>query len=74
MIEPNMATMLAFLTTDAGASNAFLQPILQQAVDRSFNRMTIDGDMSTNDSVVLLANNATGINLEKEQNQGSRKI
>ena len=67
MIEPNMATMLAFLTTDAGASNAFLQPILQQAVDRSFNRMTIDGDMSTNDSVVLLANNATGINLEKEE-------
>ncbi|MEC7401763.1 MAG: bifunctional ornithine acetyltransferase/N-acetylglutamate synthase, partial [Verrucomicrobiota bacterium] len=49
MIEPNMATMLAFLTTDAGASPELLKTILKQAVDQSFNLMTIDGDMSTND-------------------------
>ena len=66
MIEPNMATMLAFLTTDANASNSYLQGVLEQAVNRSFNRITIDGDMSTNDSVLFLANGNSGVNLEKE--------
>ena len=66
MIEPNMATMLAFLTTDANASNSFLQGVLEQAVNRSFNRITIDGDMSTNDSVLFLANGNSGVKLEKE--------
>ena len=66
MIEPNMATMLAFLTTDANASNSYLQGILEQAVNRSFNRITIDGDMSTNDSVLFLANGNSGVKLEKE--------
>ncbi|MDG1139214.1 MAG: bifunctional glutamate N-acetyltransferase/amino-acid acetyltransferase ArgJ [Opitutales bacterium] len=66
MIEPNMATMLAFLTTDAGASNAYLQKVLQKAVDKSFNRITIDGDMSTNDSVIMLANGNTGIEVSSE--------
>ncbi len=66
MIEPNMATMLAFLTTDIEASNSTLQKLLLDAVDKSFNRITIDGDMSTNDSVLFLANGNSGINLEKE--------
>ena len=66
MIEPNMATMLAFLTTDIQATNQELQEILQHAVNQSFNRITIDGDMSTNDSVLLLANGASGIILSEE--------
>jgi len=66
MIEPNMATMLAFLTTDLGASNAELQSILAEAVNKSFNRITIDGDMSTNDTVLLMANGNSGIQFSKE--------
>jgi glutamate N-acetyltransferase/amino-acid N-acetyltransferase len=66
MIEPNMATMLAFLTTDIGATNAELQIILSTAVNKSFNRITIDGDMSTNDTVLLMANGNSGIQLGKE--------
>jgi glutamate N-acetyltransferase/amino-acid N-acetyltransferase len=65
MIEPNMATMLAFLTTDLGASNAELQAILAEAVNKSFNRITIDGDMSTNDTVLLMANGNSGIQFSK---------
>lgn len=67
MIQPNMATMLAFLTTDASASNPYLQKVLQRAVDRSFNRITIDGDMSTNDSVILLANGNSGIEVSPQE-------
>tara|TARA_A100001015_G_C15042944_1_gene741122 strand:+ start:3966 stop:5186 length:1221 start_codon:yes stop_codon:yes gene_type:complete len=67
MIEPNMATMLAFITTDASAENSYLQSILKKAVDCSFNRITIDGDMSTNDSVILLANGNSGVDLTKEK-------
>ena len=74
MIEPNMATMLAFLTTDAGASPELLKTILKQAVDQSFNLMTIDGDMSTNDSVVLLANKGGGIKLDLEEPTVVRKF
>ena len=66
MIEPDMATMLAFLTTDASVSNSYLQGVLKDAVGRSFNRITIDGDMSTNDSVLLLANGNSGVEIEKE--------
>ena len=56
MIDPNMATMLSFLTTDAAISKKDLQRALSVAVEQSFNRITIDGDMSTNDTVILLAN------------------
>ena len=66
MIEPNMATMLAFLTTDLGASNTELQSILAEAVNKSFNRITIDGDMSTNDAVLIMANGNSGIQFSKE--------
>ena len=60
MICPDMATMLCFITTDANISPALLQKSLASNVDRSFNSLTIDGDMSTNDSLILLANGASG--------------
>ena len=61
MIEPNMATMLAFLTTDLNAPSNTLKNTLTQACDKTFNRISIDGDMSTNDTVLLLANGDSGI-------------
>jgi len=57
MIRPNMATMLGFVATDAVVDPALLQPLVKQAADASFNRITIDGDTSTNDSFVLIATN-----------------
>jgi glutamate N-acetyltransferase/amino-acid N-acetyltransferase len=60
MICPSMATMLAFVTTDANITRACLDRALLEAVDNSFNRITIDGDMSTNDTVLILANGAAG--------------
>ena len=60
MIEPNMATMLAFLATDLDVNNAALKNTLVQACNKSFNRISIDGDMSTNDTVLLLANGKSG--------------
>jgi glutamate N-acetyltransferase/amino-acid N-acetyltransferase len=55
MIRPNMATMLAFVATDAAVSQPVLNEIIRLAADRSFNRITIDGDTSTNDACVLIA-------------------
>jgi len=60
MIQPNMATMLSFIVTDAVIDKAALDAALRQAVGRSFNRITIDGDMSTNDTVLIMANGAAG--------------
>jgi glutamate N-acetyltransferase/amino-acid N-acetyltransferase len=60
MIEPNMATMLGFVTTDAVVSKALLERALREAVDLTFNAITVDGDSSTNDCVLLLANGASG--------------
>ena len=60
MIHPNMATMLAFLTTDAPVDQRFLQETLSAVVDRSFNLLSIDGDTSPSDTVLLFANGAAG--------------
>lgn len=60
MIHPNMATLLGIMTTDAPVSRAIIPALLKNAVDRSFNSITIDGDTSTNDTVALLANGAAG--------------
>ena len=60
MIRPNMATMLGFMATDAVVAPALLQPLMQEAADLSFNRITIDGDTSTNDSFVLAATQRAG--------------
>ena len=56
MIQPGMATMLAFITADTAIEPAALERALKIAVEQSFNRVTVDGDMSTNDSVIILAN------------------
>lgn len=56
MIHPNMATMLAFVTCDAAVSPSLWQQMLSRAADRSFNSITVDGDTSTNDSLIALAN------------------
>lgn len=60
MIAPNMATMLGFIITDAAIDKAALKSALTGAVKTSFNRITIDGDMSTNDTVLIMANGAAG--------------
>lgn len=60
MIDPNMATMLCFLTTDAVIDRKLLQRALSVTVENSFNRITVDGDMSTNDTVLILANATAG--------------
>jgi glutamate N-acetyltransferase/amino-acid N-acetyltransferase len=60
MIEPMMATMLGFVTTDAAVPRALLDRALREAVDRTFNAITVDGDSSTNDCVLLLASGASG--------------
>jgi glutamate N-acetyltransferase/amino-acid N-acetyltransferase len=60
MIRPNMATMLGFVATDAVIAPELLQPLVQAAADASFNRITIDGDTSTNDSFVLIATQQAG--------------
>jgi glutamate N-acetyltransferase/amino-acid N-acetyltransferase len=60
MIAPNMATMLAFLTTDAEVGQEELQAILRDAADRSFNTLNVDGATSTNDTVIALANGRRG--------------
>ena len=61
MIEPNMATMLAFVATDLEADSDLLKTVLKEASDQTFNRISIDGDMSTNDTVLLFANGASGV-------------
>ena len=60
MIHPNMATMLAFVSTDAAVDKDCLQSALSEATERTFNRITVDGDTSPNDMVLLMANGAAG--------------
>jgi glutamate N-acetyltransferase/amino-acid N-acetyltransferase len=56
MIEPHLATMFCFVTTDAAVARGALDPILKRSVDRSFNRITVDSDQSTSDTVAVIAN------------------
>jgi glutamate N-acetyltransferase / amino-acid N-acetyltransferase len=63
MIHPNMATMLAFITTDAGLAPKQLNAMVKRVVDRTFNNLTVDGDTSTNDMVLVLANGASGVSI-----------
>jgi glutamate N-acetyltransferase/amino-acid N-acetyltransferase len=60
MIAPDMATMLGFIMTDADVAPAALKRVLRDAVTSSFNTVTVDGDMSTNDTVIMMANGAAG--------------
>ena len=72
MIHPNMCTMLGFVTTDAAISKTLLQKALSQVVADTYNMVSVDGDTSTNDTVLLLANGMAGnpeITEEKEEYQ-----
>jgi glutamate N-acetyltransferase/amino-acid N-acetyltransferase len=60
MIHPNMATMLAYITTDAAVESGLVAGLVKSVADRSFNQVTVDGDSSTNDSFLILANGAAG--------------
>lgn len=65
MIHPNMATMLALITTDASVDADVLRGMLSAAADESFNRISVDGDTSTNDTVLMLANGASGVHIDR---------
>ncbi|PPC74814.1 bifunctional ornithine acetyltransferase/N-acetylglutamate synthase [Pokkaliibacter plantistimulans] len=65
MIKPNMATMLGFVATDAAVDQALLQQLASAGANQSFNRITIDGDTSTNDSLILMASGASGVELDE---------
>jgi len=69
MIHPDMATMLVYLFTDLAASPRELQKCLKAAVDQSFNNISIDGDTSTNDTVLLLASGKSGVQFKAVQNE-----
>lgn len=66
MIRPDMATMLCFVATDIDGESGILSEALVRSSDRSFNRITIDGDTSTNDTIILLANGVSGIRIDEE--------
>jgi len=74
MIHPNMATMLAFVVTDATASPNVLRRALREAVGGTFNAITVDGDTSTNDTLTLLANGASGARAIRSDNADYRKF
>jgi len=74
MIAPNMATMLAFITTDATVDQRALQDCLRHAVDLSFNRIIVDGDESTNDTVLMMANGAAGAELLQKKHPDWKKF
>jgi glutamate N-acetyltransferase/amino-acid N-acetyltransferase len=65
MIEPMMATMLGFVTTDAGVPKPLLDRVLREVVNDTFNAITVDGDSSTNDCVMILANGASGVTIDE---------
>ena len=69
MIHPNMATTLSYVTTDAKVEASVLQPLLKRAADKSFHMLTVDGDTSTNDSLFLFANGASGVAIETEEDK-----
>jgi len=64
MIHPKMATMLAFVTTDAKINASLLDQVVKGVVDRTFNNLTVDGDTSTNDMVLVLANGLSGVSVK----------
>ena len=71
MIHPNMATTLSYVTTDAKVEASVLQPLLKAAADKSFHMLTVDGDTSTNDSLFLFANGASGVAIESEEDKAA---
>ncbi|MCC7060503.1 MAG: bifunctional glutamate N-acetyltransferase/amino-acid acetyltransferase ArgJ [Burkholderiaceae bacterium] len=74
MIRPNMATMLACIATDAALPQALLARWVSEIADLSFNRVTVDGDTSTNDSLVLFASGTSGVSLADEAAAGAAEL
>ena len=74
MIRPNMATMLGFVATDAAIAPALLQRWVREAADASFNRITVDGDTSTNDSLILAATGACGLAVGSDADPGAQQL
>ena len=74
MINPNMATMLAFIGTDANINEAMLKEMIQEVTDESFNKITVDGDTSTNDSFIIMATNQSKHSEIKEKNQSYKML
>jgi len=74
MIEPSMATMLCFITTDADVSKSLLAKILKHAIELSFTRISVDGDQSTNDTVLLCSNGLSQVKIRKETDPGFRQL
>ncbi|HMN03993.1 bifunctional glutamate N-acetyltransferase/amino-acid acetyltransferase ArgJ [Geobacter anodireducens] len=74
MIMPNMATMLAFIVTDAAVDPQWLDRIFRRANDTSFNAITVDGDMSTNDTAIIMANGAAGTPVLSEGSEGAAEF
>ncbi len=73
MIHPNMATMLCYIFTDADVQSNILNDCLKSAVNKSFNRISVDGDTSTNDSVVILANGLSNVKIDSSEKINSFK-
>lgn len=74
MIRPNMATMLGYIATDAALPQPLLERWVREAADVSFNRVTVDGDTSTNDSLVLLASGASGVAIDDDAAPGAAAL
>ncbi len=74
MIRPNMATMLGFVATDAAVEQQLLQRWVREAADASFNRITVDGDTSTNDSFVLVASGAGKLKISADTDPGAAEL
>lgn len=71
MIKPNMATMLGFITTDADIEQSLMDKWLKEAVDNSFNMITVDGETSTNDMVVMMANGSSGLTISSDSEESA---
>lgn len=74
MIRPDMATMLAYLATDAEVPQELLQACLQEAVEHSFNRITVDGDTSTNDACILMASGQSGVCIDDPESEAYQQF
>jgi glutamate N-acetyltransferase / amino-acid N-acetyltransferase len=74
MIRPNMATMLGFVATDAAIAPALLQTWVKEAADQSFNRVTVDGDTSTNDTFLLIATGKSSVSVETDLSLGAGEL
>src|SRR5690606_18116889 len=74
MIRPNMATMLGYIATDAAIAQPLLERWVREIADHSFNRVTVDGDTSTNDSLVVVASGASGAAIAAEADPGAAEL